>query len=135
MPGREKANRMSDGVVYIITITLLIALAGLAFWIAQQSAGGSGLKLFQGKARRTGVVEATSVDSRRRLVLVRRDNVEHLIMTGGPVDIVIETGIEHRLGAPNGLGDMLARADTLDDMQDPLTPEEDPLTARRDPIG
>jgi len=135
VPGREKANRMSDGAVYIITITLLIALAGLAFWIAQQSAGGSGLKLFQGKVRRTGVVEATSVDSRRRLVLIRRDNVEHLIMTGGPVDIVIETGIEHRLGAANGLGDMLARADTLDDMQDPLTPQEDPLAARRDPIG
>jgi hypothetical protein len=27
-------------------------------------------------------------------VLVRRDNVEHLIMTGGPVDVVIETGID-----------------------------------------
>jgi hypothetical protein len=30
------------------------------------------------------------------LVLVRRDNVEHLIMTGGPVDVVIETGIPPR---------------------------------------
>jgi hypothetical protein len=29
----------------------------------------------------------------RRLVLIRRDDVEHLIMTGGPVDVVIETGI------------------------------------------
>lgn len=42
---------------------------------------------------RLGVMEEAKVDRVRRLVLVRRDDVEHLIMTGGPVDIVIETGI------------------------------------------
>lgn len=46
--------------------------------------------------KRLGVVEQASVDNRRRLLLIKRDGVEHLIMTGGPVDIVIETGI----GAP-----------------------------------
>jgi hypothetical protein len=25
--------------------------------------------------------------------LIRRDDVEHLLMTGGPVDVVVETGI------------------------------------------
>src|SRR5262245_21595226 len=43
---------------------------------------------------RLGVIEQASVDARRKLVLIRRDGVEHLIMTGGPVDVVIETGIE-----------------------------------------
>ena len=43
---------------------------------------------------RLGVIEQASVDARRRLVLIRRDGVEHLIMTGGPVDVVIETGIQ-----------------------------------------
>jgi flagellar protein FliO/FliZ len=42
---------------------------------------------------RLAVMEQASVDSRRKLVLIRRDDVEHLIMTGGPVDVVIETGI------------------------------------------
>jgi hypothetical protein len=42
---------------------------------------------------RLGVMEEARVDRVRRLVLVRRDDVEHLIMTGGPVDVVIETGI------------------------------------------
>jgi len=32
-------------------------------------------------------------DGRRRLLLIRRDDVEHLVMTGGPIDVVIETGI------------------------------------------
>jgi hypothetical protein len=105
---------MSDSVVYIMTIVLLCALAALAVWIAQQSFGnGSGLKIFQTKLRRTGVVEATSVDGRRRLVLIRRDNVEHLIMTGGPVDVVIETGIPVRHPPlVNGHGEVLSRAET-----------------------
>jgi len=33
------------------------------------------------------------VDKRRRLVLIRRDDQEHLVMIGGPQDLVIETGI------------------------------------------
>jgi flagellar protein FliO/FliZ len=42
---------------------------------------------------RLSVMEHASVDGKRKLVLIRRDDVEHLIMTGGPVDVVIETGI------------------------------------------
>ena len=42
---------------------------------------------------RLSVMEQASVDGKRKLVLIRRDDVEHLIMTGGPVDVVIETGI------------------------------------------
>ena len=42
------------------------------------------------------MVDQANVDGRRRLVLIRRDDIEHLIMTGGPVDVVIETGIGHK---------------------------------------
>src|SRR6185295_11364390 len=42
---------------------------------------------------RLGVSEQANVDGRRKLLLIRRDDVEHLIMTGGPVDVVIETNI------------------------------------------
>lgn len=53
--------------------------------------------------RRLEVMEQSNLDGRRRLVLIRRDNVEHLIMTGGPVDVVIETGIgEARSARANG---------------------------------
>ncbi len=98
---------MSDSVIYVVTITLLVALAFLAFWIARQSLGFDGMKLFQSKPRRLGLVETTAIDGRRRLLLIRRDNVEHLIMTGGPVDVVIETGIPLRHLAANGLSEAL----------------------------
>ena len=59
--------------------------------------------------RRLAIVEQAAVDSRRRLVLLRRDNVEHLIMTGGPVDVVIETGISERRAA-RGTAERRSRA-------------------------
>jgi flagellar protein FliO/FliZ len=39
------------------------------------------------------VVDYASVDSRRRLILVRRDNIEHLVLIGGPTDVVVEANI------------------------------------------
>ncbi|MGC1712512.1 MAG: hypothetical protein WA717_13115 [Methyloceanibacter sp.] len=47
------------------------------------------------REKRLGVVETAIVDQ-KRLVLVRRDDVEHLIIVGGPVDMVVETGIKGR---------------------------------------
>ncbi len=43
--------------------------------------------------KRLEVTDQANVDGRRKLLLIRRDGIEHLIMTGGPVDVVIETGI------------------------------------------
>ena len=39
------------------------------------------------------VIDAATVDGRRRLVLIRRDNVEHLLIIGGPTDVVVEQNI------------------------------------------
>jgi hypothetical protein len=48
---------------------------------------------------RLAVIDAVAVDGRRRLVLVRRDNVEHLLMIGGPTDIVVEPNIVRAMPA------------------------------------
>ncbi len=46
------------------------------------------------KAGRLSVTEVQSVDARRKLVLVRRDDREHLILLNGDRDLLIESGIE-----------------------------------------
>ena len=51
--------------------------------------------------RRVGVIDAVAVDRRRSVVLVRRDNIEHLVMIGGPTDVVIEPNI---MRAPSRAG-------------------------------
>ena len=45
------------------------------------------------------MIDAATVDGRRRLVLIRRDNVEHLLMIGGPTDVVVEANIVRAGGA------------------------------------
>lgn len=90
---------MWDILTYLLLIVLVAgALIAAALVVRSYMSGASPLDGFFGPKpdKRLDVVEHASVDGRRRLVLVRRDNVEHLIMTGGPVDLVIETGITPR---------------------------------------
>ena len=86
-------------ITYVAMFILVIAMIGIGAWLLKSLlAGGSAAAggLLRTRERRLGVVEAASVDGRRKLILIRRDNMEHLIMTGGPVDVLIETGIRGR---------------------------------------
>ncbi|HXW69965.1 MAG TPA: hypothetical protein VEK34_00725 [Methylocella sp.] len=42
---------------------------------------------------RLGIIDAFDLDGHRQLVIVRRDNIEHLLMIGGPNDLVVESHI------------------------------------------
>lgn len=74
-----------------------VALGLVALFIVMRFIRGRSNSTFirGGKNRqpRLAVLDAAPVDTRRRLVLVRRDSVEHLILIGGPTDVVIESGI------------------------------------------
>ena len=90
---------MGDLFFYIAAFVFVIALIVLGAWLwrsmLERGVNLPGNGLFKAAAqKRIGAIETASIDSRRKLVLIRRDGVEHLIMTGGPVDVVIETGIE-----------------------------------------
>lgn len=89
-----------DILGYIASFIFVLALIGLGAWVLRKfilDGNGSPVsKFFAPREKRLGVVETATVDGRRRLIIIRRDDVEHLIMTGGPVDMVIETGIAPR---------------------------------------
>ncbi len=65
----------------------------IALWILRAFMSSGGMLMLKGRNKRLGVVDQAAVDGRRRLVLIRRDGVEHLVMIGGPIDIVIENDI------------------------------------------
>src|SRR5690606_26301874 len=64
--------------------------------VFRRAATASFLNHGRNRKPRLAVVDVTAVDSRRRLVLVRRDDCEHLILIGGPSDLVVESGIRKR---------------------------------------
>lgn len=70
----------------------LLVLVGV-LWVLRNRAPSPFVRGGKNRQPRLQVLDAAAVDARRRLVLVRRDGVEHLIMIGGPTDIVIESGI------------------------------------------
>src|SRR5579864_6074903 len=79
---------------FFIAFMVVLGLMGTCAWLIQRFRG-TGLTAMANRGRqpRLAVIDSASVDGRRRLILVRRDNVEHLLMIGGPTDIVVEPNI------------------------------------------
>jgi len=93
----------SSVVKFVIAFVLVMALIGLTAWLIRQfgsarPSSGSGAR---NRQPRLAVLDSAVVDARRRLVLIRRDNVEHLLMIGGPTDVVVEANVV-RAQSPGG---------------------------------
>ena len=83
-----------QALTFFFAFVAVLALIGAAAWLVRRFANNRmGANTNRGRMPRLAVIDATAVDGRRRLVLVRRDNIEHLIMIGGPSDIVVEPNI------------------------------------------
>lgn len=89
-------------ISWVAGIAILAGVGFLALTMFRAYASGTSPSavLFKPKPEpRIEVVAQAHMDGRRKLLLIRRDDVEHLVMTGGPVDVVIETGIGDNSGA------------------------------------
>jgi flagellar protein FliO/FliZ len=71
----------------IVLVLILIGLWALKFFM-QTSAN-----LSRGRNRRLMIMESVQLDAKRKVIILRRDDVEHVIMTGGAQDVVVESGI------------------------------------------
>ena len=81
-------------VRFVVAFVIVLALIGLTFWLVRRfGTARVGAAAQRGRQPRLAVIDAAPIDGRRRLVLVRRDNVEHLLMIGGPTDVVVEQNI------------------------------------------
>jgi flagellar protein FliO/FliZ len=80
-------------------VIVLALIGGTAFLVRRFGGERLGASSSRGRQPRLAVIDAAAVDGRRRLILIRRDNVEHLLMIGGPSDVVVEANIV-RAAAP-----------------------------------
>ena len=78
---------------FALALSFVLALIVAASWVMRRLGYGAMTPARTGKTRRLGVVEVAQIDPRRRLVLIRRDGVEHLLLLGINNDLVLETGI------------------------------------------
>lgn len=77
----------------LIAFAVVLVLMAITFWLLRRFAGTRLGTVGRGRQPRLAVIDAAAVDGRRRLVLIRRDNVEHLLLIGGPADVVVEQNI------------------------------------------
>ena len=71
-----------------LVLVLILALA----WAARRSGLGGVAAKPRSRSRRLGVVEVLTLDPKRRLVIVKRDGVEHLLLLGAASETVVERG-------------------------------------------
>ncbi len=78
-------------VQFVLALIFVVALiGGLAVLARRVGVGGLAPA---GKQRRLAIVEVLALDNRRRLVLIRRDTSEHLVLLGPAGDTLVEAAV------------------------------------------
>ncbi len=80
-------------VIAIIVIAVLVILGYLLLALVRGVTSGGRLGGGRSAAPRVAVLDIVPVDQKRQLVLLRRDEIEHLVLIGGQNDLVVESGI------------------------------------------
>jgi flagellar protein FliO/FliZ len=96
-----EASRAVQFAIAFAIILILLVLFGVVF---RKLTGARLMMPGSDRGRgsrqpRLGIVDVYDLDRQRQLLLLRRDNVEHLLLIGGPNDVVIETNIVRVAGA------------------------------------
>jgi len=80
--------------IQLVLITLALAiLLIVVVWIFRKVSGSAARRSMRSRVPRLSITDSTTVDDKRYLVMVRRDNVEHLLLIGGANDLVVESNI------------------------------------------
>ncbi len=74
----------------LLSLVLVLGLIAGAGYLARRFGVAGGLTLKRASRRRLGLVETLQIDNRRRVVLVRKDDTEYLLLVGGSSDLHID---------------------------------------------
>lgn len=80
-------------VLWTVLALIVLVIVLVVVKLVRSMTAGTFVAGGRNRKTRLAVMDATAVDSHRRLVLVRRDDIEHLLLIGGPTDVVVERDI------------------------------------------
>lgn len=86
-------SQLASALMWAVAALILLTIILVAMRLVRNMNAGTFVAGGRNRKTRLAVMDATAVDSHRRLVLVRRDDVEHLLLIGGPTDVVVEQDI------------------------------------------
>jgi hypothetical protein len=80
----------------VAALVLVVAVIGAIFVVRRAGRRARGETGTRGRqAPRLAMIDSTPIIDGRKLVIVRRDDVEHLVLIGGATDVLIEANIRH----------------------------------------
>ena len=79
---------------FLLALLFVLGLIGGFAIIAKRAGLGNRGPMVRSKSKRLSIIETMSLDPKRRIVLIRRDNCEHLILIGTTSEQVIERDID-----------------------------------------
>ena len=94
--------QFATAVVWTLAALILLVIVLVVVRLVRSMTFGTFVAGGRNRKTRLAVMDATAVDSHRRLVLVRRDDIEHLLLIGGPTDVVVERDIRIGQGQARG---------------------------------
>ncbi len=87
--------------VFFAFSVVLALMAGLNIALRHIGQRGLFFRARSGEKRRLHIVESMALDAKRRVVLVRCDAREHLLLLGGQNDIVVDTNLPPSQNQPS----------------------------------
>ena len=84
---------LTDYIKFVFAFVFVLALIALATVAARRFGFGLPSNPRKSAQRRLGILESLNVDGKRRMVLIRRDDKEHLLLLGATTELVIESSI------------------------------------------
>lgn len=81
-----------DYARFVAALAIVLGLIAICAYAVKRF--GLAPRISNSADRRIRILEVANVDVRRQLMLVRRDDVEHLVLLGPSGDLLVESGIE-----------------------------------------
>lgn len=81
---------------FVAMLALVLALIAICAWAIRRFGLGGALAATKGGTKRLAIVEVKVIDPRRKLVLLRHDGKEHLVLLGPTQDLLLDSGIAPR---------------------------------------
>lgn len=75
---------------FVFVLIFVLALIAALAWVARRFGLMGKLTPTTGRSRRLSIIEVMALDARHKLVLLRRDQIEHLVLMGPGDNLLVE---------------------------------------------
>lgn len=82
-----------DYLRFLFALLFVLALIGGLAWLIRRQGLGAMQPGQRGAGQRLSIVESRPLDARRRLAILRCDEREYLVLTGGERDLLLDAAL------------------------------------------